>query len=51
MGLYEAAYTDAGDPFEDVHASMEYRREALASLVVRTASAIVDGSLEKGGGS
>jgi len=49
MDLYEAAYTDAGDPFEDVHASTEYRREALASLVVRTATAIVDGSLEKGG--
>ncbi len=47
--LYEAAYADAGDPFEDVHASPEYRREALASLVVRTAAAIVDGSPEKGG--
>ena len=49
MALYEAAYTDAGEPFEDVHASTEYRREALASLVVRTAVAIVDGSPEKGG--
>jgi carbon-monoxide dehydrogenase medium subunit len=48
MELYEAAYTDAGDPFEDVHASTEYRREALASLVVRTATAIMDGSPEKG---
>jgi carbon-monoxide dehydrogenase medium subunit len=49
MALYEAAYTDAGDPFEDVHASTEYRREALASLVVRTAGTIMDGSPEKGG--
>ena len=49
MDLYEAAYSDAGEPFEDVHASTEYRREAIASLVVRTASAIIDGSPEKGG--
>lgn len=49
MALYEATFTDAGEPFEDVHASTEYRREALASLVVRTAARIIEGPSVEGG--
>lgn len=47
MELYDAAYADAVDAVDDVHASGEYRREALASLVVRTVAAMTRGT--KGG--
>lgn len=39
--LYEAAYEDAADAVEDVHADSEYRREALGALLVRAARAAV----------
>ena len=39
-GLYGAAYEDAADAVGDIHASGEYRREALGSLLVRTARAV-----------
>lgn len=35
-GLYEAAYEDAADAVDDVHATAEYRREALGALAVRS---------------
>lgn len=47
--LYEAAYADAGDPLEDVHATVEYRREALAAMVVNMSASFVDGLSEEGG--
>ena len=34
--LYEAAYADAADAVDDVHATGEYRREALGALAVRS---------------
>ena len=34
--LYEAAYEDAADAVDDVHATGEYRREALGALAVRS---------------
>ena len=34
--LYEAAYEDASDAVDDVHATGEYRREALGALAVRS---------------
>jgi carbon-monoxide dehydrogenase medium subunit len=34
--LGEAAVANLEDPLEDIHATVEYRREALAALVVRT---------------
>ena len=37
--LYGAAYEDGADAVDDVHASGEYRREALGVLTVRTARA------------
>ena len=37
--LYEAAYEDGADAVDDVHASAEYRREALGALTVRTVRA------------
>ncbi len=37
--LYEAAYEDAADAVDDVHATAEYRREALGALVVRNVRA------------
>lgn len=45
--LREAAYEDSADAVEDIHASSEYRREALGSLLVRSARAAVS---EAGGG-
>lgn len=41
--LYEAAYEDAADAVEDVHADSEYRREALGALLVRAVRAAVSG--------
>ncbi len=35
--LYGAAFDDAAEAVEDVHATAEYRREALGALLVRTA--------------
>lgn len=35
--LYGAAHEDAADAVDDVHATTEYRREALGALVVRAA--------------
>ena len=37
--LYEAAYEDAADAVDDVHATGEYRREALGALAVRSVRA------------
>ena len=37
--LYGAAYEDGADAADDVHASAEYRREALGALTVRTVRA------------
>ena len=37
--LYEAAYEDGADAVDDVHASAEYRREALGAVTVRTVRA------------
>ena len=37
--LYEAAYEDAADAVDDVHATAEYRREALGALAVRSVRA------------
>ena len=37
--LYRAAYEDGADAVDDVHASAEYRREALGALTVRTVRA------------
>ncbi len=34
--LYEAAYEDAADAVDDIHATGEYRREALGALAVRS---------------
>lgn len=38
--LYAAAYEDAADAVEDVHATAEYRREALGALLVRKACSL-----------
>ncbi len=37
--LYEAAYADAADAVDDIHATAEYRREALGALAVRSVRA------------
>jgi carbon-monoxide dehydrogenase medium subunit len=37
--LYEAAYADAADAVDDIHATGEYRREALGALAVRNVRA------------
>ena len=39
--LYDAAYGDAADAVDDIHAGVEYRREVLGALAVRTARAAV----------
>ncbi|MDE0137724.1 MAG: FAD binding domain-containing protein [bacterium] len=39
--LYAAAYEDAADAVDDIHATAEYRREALGALLVRTARSAV----------
>lgn len=39
--LYAAAYEDAADAVEDVQATAEYRREALAALLVRAARSVL----------
>ncbi len=39
--VYAAAYEDAADAVDDVHATAEYRREALGALVVRAARSAV----------
>ena len=41
-GIYEAAFEDAADAVEDIHATARYRREALGALVARTARAAVE---------
>ena len=47
--LYEAAYEDAADAVDDVHASPEYRREAFGALLVRTARSAVMSNSERMG--
>ena len=37
--LYGAAYEDGGDAVDDIHATAEYRREALGALAVRSVRA------------
>lgn len=49
MDLYEAVYADAAEAVDDVHASAEYRREAIASLAIRTVAALTGVGSEKGG--
>lgn len=39
--LYAAAYEDAADAVDDIHATAEYRREAIGALLVRTARSAV----------
>ena len=39
--LREAAIADLEDPLEDIHATTEYRTEALAALVVRTVRSLL----------
>ena len=39
--LREATATDVPDPLEDIHATVEYRREALAALVIRVVESIL----------
>ena len=36
-GLMEAAVQDTADAFDDIHATAWYRREAMATLLVRAA--------------
>ena len=38
--LYAAAYEDAADAVDDIHATAEYRREALGALLVRNAASL-----------
>ena len=38
--LYAAAYEDAADAVDDIHASAEYRREALGALLVRNVASL-----------
>ena len=38
--LYAAAYEDGADAVDDVHATAEYRREALGALLVRNACSL-----------
>ena len=43
-GLFEAAVEDTADAFDDIHATAWYRREAVATLLVRAARrALADG--------
>lgn len=46
--LYEAACGDAADALDDIHASSEYRREALGALLVRNARAAAANGAGKG---
>lgn len=49
MDLYDAVYADAEGAVDDIHASGEYRREALASLVIRTVAELTGAGSEEGG--
>ena len=42
--LYAAAYEDAADAVDDIHATAEYRREALGALLVRNVASLAGGS-------
>ncbi|MDE0290848.1 MAG: FAD binding domain-containing protein, partial [bacterium] len=44
--LYAAAYEDAADAVDDIHATAEYRREALGALVVRNAASLAGRSVD-----
>lgn len=46
--LYAAAYQDADDAVDDIHASAEYRREALGALLVRNAASLAGRSVDTG---
>ncbi len=46
--LYGAAFEDAADAVDDIHASSEYRREALGALAVRLARAAASNGGGKG---
>ena len=47
--LYAAAYEDAADAVDDVHATAEYRREALGALLVRAARSAVTSNGDRRG--
>ena len=47
--LYDAVYGDAADALDDIHADIEYRREALAALVVRAARTAVTSNGDRTG--
>ena len=47
--LYAAAYEDAADAVDDVHATAEYRREALGALLVRTVRSAVTSNGDRTG--
>ena len=47
--LYTAAYEDAPDAVDDVHATGEYRREALGALLIRTARSVVTSNGDRTG--
>ena len=47
--VYEAAYEDAADAVDDVHADAEYRREALGALLVRAARSAVTSNGDRTG--
>lgn len=46
--LYAAAYEDAADAVDDIHASAEYRREALGALLVRNVASLAGRSAGAG---
>ena len=46
--LYAAAYEDAADAVDDIHASAEYRREALGALLVRNVASLAGRSVDTG---
>ena len=47
-GLYAAAYEDAADAVDDIHASAEYRREALGALLARNAATLAGWFVDNG---
>lgn len=47
--LYGAAWEDSSDAVDDVHATVEYRREALGALLVRAARSAVTSNGERTG--
>ncbi len=47
--LYAAAYEDAADAVDDVHANAEYRREALGALLVRAVRSAVGSNGDRTG--